>query len=273
MPCPGSQDERRLEPASRRRLHHPLDFFVLFSSVASVFGHAGQGNYAAANLFLDSLAWYRRARGLPALTMNWGYLGEVGYLAERPEVAERLERQGVLGLQRATGAGPAGARHAAPARSRSASCAAGLVALAGVGVTRRVSPRFAHLLQQSETTARGASRLTVCPRSGDPDGRAEARRGLLDALLRDKVARVLGTSADRLDGEKPLLNLGIDSLMAVELRNWIEQELRVNLPIMELMRSPSLSRLTDPLLEQLSAALRLRRRRITKTVAQDRSGS
>ena len=68
----------------------------MFSSLSSVFGHAGQGNYAAANAFLDAMAWYRRASGLPALTINWGYLGEVGYLARRAELGERLERQGVL---------------------------------------------------------------------------------------------------------------------------------------------------------------------------------
>jgi acyl carrier protein len=71
-------------------------------------------------------------------------------------------------------------------------------------------------------------------------------------VLRDKVARVLGTSADRIDGERPLLQLGLDSLMAVELRNWIEDELQINLPIVELMRSPTLARLADALQEKLA---------------------
>jgi len=74
----------------------------------------------------------------------------------------------------------------------------------------------------------------------------------LETLLRDKVARILGTTPERLDTEKPLLNLGIDSLMAVELRNWIEQEWHVHVPIMEVMRSPSLSNLTELLREQLA---------------------
>jgi thioester reductase-like protein len=70
-------------------------------------------------------------------------------------------------------------------------------------------------------------------------------------MLRDKVARVLGSSAAKLDMDKPLLNLGLDSLMAVELRNWMESELQVNVPIAELMHSPSLSRLSELLYEQL----------------------
>ncbi len=234
-------------------LPYSLDFFILFSSLSSVFGHAGQGNYAAANLFLDAVAWYRRARGLPALTVNWGYLGDVGYLAERPQLGERLERQGVQSFT---------VRQALTLLERAMRRQAVQISVMrvdwsrwrGLGVTGRVSPRFAHLLRQNEGAA-GLEASDGLPsldavRTAPPS----ARRGLLEALLRDKVARVLGMSADRLDIDKPLLNLGIDSLMAVELRNWIEQELRVNLPIMELMRSPSLSRLIDLLLEQLAEA-------------------
>lgn len=235
----------------RQTLGRPLDFFVLFSSLSSVFGHAGQANYAAANAFLDTLAWYRRSLGLPALTINWGYLGEVGYLAQRPELGERLERQGVRSFtvqQALTLLERAMRRQAIQISVMRVDWAR----WRGLGVTGRVSPRFVHLLRQAQesmpTTTQGLPTFDAV-RAAAP----EERRGLLDVLVRDKVARVLGTSADQLDVEKPLLNLGIDSLMAVELRNWVEQELRVSLPIMELMRSPSLARLTDLLLEQLAA--------------------
>jgi acyl transferase domain-containing protein/NAD(P)-dependent dehydrogenase (short-subunit alcohol dehydrogenase family)/acyl carrier protein len=223
----------------RQTLHCPLDFFVLFSSLASVFGHAGQGNYAAANLFLDALAWHRRALGLPALTINWGYLGEVGYLAERPRLGEWLERQGVLSLP---------VRHALTLLERAMQRQAIQISVMrvdwsrwrGLCMTGRVSPRFAHLLPQENTAC------------GSADTAARPQAVSLETLIRGKVARVLGTSPEKLDADKPLLNLGIDSLMAVELRNWIEQELRVSVPIMEVMRSPSLSHLTD-LLRELKA--------------------
>jgi NAD(P)-dependent dehydrogenase (short-subunit alcohol dehydrogenase family)/acyl carrier protein len=223
----------------RQTLHCPLDFFVLFSSLASVFGHAGQGNYAAANLFLDALAWHRRANGLPALTINWGYLGEVGYLAERPRLGEWLERQGVLSFP---------VRQALTLLEKAMQRQAIQVGVMrvdwsrwrGLCMTGRVSPRFAHLLRQEKDV------------NGLADTTAQPQAASLEMLIRDKVARVLGTSPERLDVDKPLLNLGIDSLMAVELRNWIEQELRINVPIMEVMRSPSLSHLTD-LLRELTA--------------------
>ena len=75
-----------------------LDCFVMFSSVSSIFGNPAQGNYGAANAFLDSLAHHRRALGLPALTMNWGVLGGEGYVARNERVAEFLARQGTTGI-------------------------------------------------------------------------------------------------------------------------------------------------------------------------------
>ncbi len=79
---------------TRARAIMTLDCFVMFSSVSSIFGNPAQGNYGAANAFLDSLAHHRRALGLPALTMNWGVLGGEGYVARNERVAEFLARQG-----------------------------------------------------------------------------------------------------------------------------------------------------------------------------------
>ena len=92
----------------------------------------------------------------------------------------------------------------------------------------------------------------------------EDRSRLLATLLGDKVARVLGTTADRLDVERPLLELGVDSLMAVELRNWLEGELQVDLPIVDLMRSPCLSRLAEVLARRLETGGELAAREVGK---------
>jgi acyl transferase domain-containing protein/NADPH:quinone reductase-like Zn-dependent oxidoreductase/aryl carrier-like protein len=227
-----------------------LDWFVMFSSLSSVFGHAGQGNYASANAFLDAMAWYRRALGSPALTVNWGYLGEVGYLARRAELGERLERQGVLSFS---------VRQALALLEKAMQRQHVQISVMrvewsrwrGLGVTGRVSPRFAHLCCQAGGADGRAADGEVPRRETILAAGPEQRSGMVEALLHDKVARVLGTSPDRLDGDRPLLQLGIDSLMAVELRNWLEGELRVDLPIVELMRSPSLTGLAAILVERL----------------------
>src|SRR6185437_12337520 len=81
----------------------------------------------------------------------------------------------------------------------------------------------------------------------------DKRLELMVSILHDKVSRILGTSASKVVVDKPLTELGLDSLMGVELRNWIEGELRVNLPIVELMQGPTITRLAELLLAQLSA--------------------
>ncbi len=78
----------------RQTLDHKLDFFVMFSSIASLLGNPSQANYAAANAFLDSFAAYRRAKGLPATTINWGVIAGSGYVARHEEIEDYLHRQG-----------------------------------------------------------------------------------------------------------------------------------------------------------------------------------
>ncbi len=85
-----------------------LDCFVMFSSVSSIFGNPGQGNYSAANAFLDSLAHHRQALGLPALTVNWGVLGGEGYVARNERVADFLARQGTTEISARRSDGAAG---------------------------------------------------------------------------------------------------------------------------------------------------------------------
>jgi acyl transferase domain-containing protein/NADPH:quinone reductase-like Zn-dependent oxidoreductase/ubiquinone/menaquinone biosynthesis C-methylase UbiE/acyl carrier protein len=233
----------------------PLDHFVLFSSMASIFGATGQGNYVSANRFLESLAFHRRAQGLPALAVSWGYLGEVGFVARHPEVGERFESMGirsfsprealsVLGrlLQRKT-------THAAVVRVDWARFRRVLGAV-------NVAPRFQRLVEGayegdvvlSKRTDGAALRNALATLAGNE------RRDLLQTALLEQVARVLGTSPEKLDLETKMTDLGFDSLMAVELRNWVENTLQLSLPTTELLRGPSVSQLVDRLLEQIEGS-------------------
>lgn len=237
-------------------LHHEtlgrkLDLFVLFSSLSSVFGHAGQANYAAANALLDSLAYHRRAQGLPALVMNWGHLGEVGYLAEREQLGQRLERQGVLSftVQQATEC----LEYALNTQAIQLSVLRMDWSLwRGLGITDRVSPRFAHLLRQSAEQSECEELATNA--AGLRAAHGPRRAMLVEGMLRNKAGALLGISAQQLPVDRALLELGLDSLMAVEFRNWIESHMQINLPISALMRSDSLTALVGTICELIEVS-------------------
>ncbi len=237
-------------------LHHEtlgrkLELFVMFSSLSSVFGHAGQANYAAANALLDSLAYHRRAQGLPALVMNWGHLGEVGYLAERVQLGQRLERQGVLSftVQQATEC----LEYALNTQAIQLSVLRMDWSLwRGLGITDRVSPRFAHLLRQSKEQSQCEELATNAV--GLRAAHAQRRATLVEGMLRNKAGALLGISTKQLPTDRGLLELGLDSLMAVEFRNWIESHMQINLPISALMRSDCLTALVVTICELIEAS-------------------
>lgn len=218
-----------------------LDHFVLFSSLSSVFGHAGQANYSAANAMLDGLAHYRRALGLPALAMNWGHLGEVGYLAEREQLGQRLERQGVLSftVKQALEC----LEYAMQLKEHQLSVLRiDWSVWRGLGITSRVSPRFAHLLRnRGEESADDRVLLANAEQLRQAD--ATERGPMVERLLRYKAGSLLGIASENIQRERALLEMGLDSLMAVEMRNWIEAQMGISLPIAALMRSANLSEL------------------------------
>ncbi|MEP0344515.1 SDR family NAD(P)-dependent oxidoreductase [Rhodopirellula bahusiensis] len=231
-----------LHQATRNRV---LDQFILFSSLSSVFGHAGQANYSAANALLDGLAHHRRVSGLPATVVNWGHLGEVGYLAEREELSERLRRQGVLDFS-SSEATECLARALHRGATQCSVLRMDWSRWRGLGLTKDVSPRFAHLIRggnDAEQTINGES-LRQIP--------ASDRERCLTEVVSVKLASLLGGNVAELDADRPLLEMGLDSLMAVELRNWIEGQLQLKLQIGALMRGSSLRSLIETLSESLA---------------------
>jgi len=231
-----------------------LDLFIMFSSLSSIFGHAGQANYSAANALLDSLAHYRRQLGLPGLVVNWGHLGEVGYLAERQSLGQRLERQGVLSFT---------VKQATDCLEFAIQTKATQISVLridwsiwrGLGITGRVSPRFLHLVQYQaagdELTDGATSPAQL--RAADETQRCPMVAG----LLRAKIASLLGLNHSQVRDDRAPLEMGLDSLMAVELRNWIEAQMDINLQISTLMRSNSLGELSrhiSSLIGQTSAS-------------------
>ncbi|MEV0363775.1 type I polyketide synthase [Nocardia fusca] len=217
---------------------HELAAFVVYSSVAGVLGAPGQGNYVAANSFLDALAHTRRTAGLPALSVAWGaWSQEVGMTGalDRAAVA-RLRRMGITPLSDA--AGTAYLDAAAAGDSALAVCvdfdrptlAAGaragrLPAVLGAlvpapRVRQEAGPAVAG--SGADGTAL-ATRLTAVPE--------EQRDRVVLEMVREHAAAVLGyPDAAALDPETPFQELGFDSLAAVELRNRLAEAAGVTLP-------------------------------------------
>ncbi|MFF2197599.1 SDR family NAD(P)-dependent oxidoreductase [Streptomyces sp. NPDC058157] len=214
-----------------------LSAFVLFSSVAATLGSAGQGNYAAANAFLDALAQRRAAAGLPATSLAWGPWADGG-MASGMDAAgqDRMARSGLVPFRPDEGlalfdAARAG-EQAVPVPVRFAAPAAG--AAAGPDAERAVPAVLRGLL-------RPATRRTV--REAAPGGGPEALRerlarlsgperdGALLDLVRSQVAAVLGLGGPReVDREREFKVLGFDSLTSVELRNRLNSATGLRLP-------------------------------------------
>jgi myxalamid-type polyketide synthase MxaE and MxaD len=231
----------------------PLDFFVLFSSAGSLLGQPGQGNYAAANAFLDALAHHRRAMGKPALSVNWGAWSGLGFAetAGGKRVAARLALAGIRSIA------PAQALEVMERLLRQ-----GSTQVAAVPVDWALYRQFFPAGTQSPLLSELARE--DADKSPDAGHCAEKRNAILAAEPADRlqliqshltelVARVLGLPASKLDIEQPLSNLGLDSLMAVELKNRIAVDLGVNVPMVTFLSGPSVVQAASQLLHLLTS--------------------
>src|SRR6185503_7538893 len=237
-------------------LEDDLDFFVMFSSASSMLGSPGQSNYAAATAFLDGLAFYRRGKGLPGLSINWGAWAEVGRAAQL-DMNERLAT-GVF--QRMS---PQQALEILLKLLQSDVTQAGVMAVdwsrfRDVQSAINFSPLFSYL------TANGAgpspARVTV---KGRPKALTlevlrltapEERQRLLEDHLRQQVSATLGSTSSELDINQPLNLLGMDSLMALELKNNIEASFGTILPVATLLKGPSTAQLACEIINRLPEA-------------------
>ncbi|ODR08073.1 beta-ketoacyl synthase [Mycolicibacillus koreensis] len=223
-----------------------LDFFVLFSSAASVLGSPGAANYGAANAFCDALAWHRRSLGLPALAVNWGPWADLGFFT-RSELHRHFSHYGVHALTATDSL-----RALAVVLPRSATQVAVLDidwAQWRPGSTIPMLTALRDAAPAAPPAVAGDLRLRL--RDADPD----RRREVIETYLRDLTAAKLGLAPARLDLDAPLNNLGVDSLITLELRIQVERELGVVVPVARLLDGPSVRALADWLSTQLPGDL------------------
>ncbi|WP_437965697.1 SDR family NAD(P)-dependent oxidoreductase [Sorangium sp. So ce260] len=223
----------------------PLDFFVLFSSIAALAFTAGQADYGAANAFLDGLAQHRRALGLPASSINWGAWAEAGmattlgdYFNDRgmPPFSPRrgLEALGHVlqqDIDQATVLWVSDPQTFARNNFSSGSTV----------------PFIARLLDGASTGGDAAHAASAPPKHAlqtilEPSDPAEQEERLVD-YLQGLVARVLRLSASKIDRRSLLNDLGLDSLLALELKNRIGTDLRATVPVVDLLKGVSIGEL------------------------------
>jgi acyl carrier protein len=228
-----------------------LDFFVLFSSAGSVLGQPGQGNYAAANAFLDSLAHHRQALGQPALSIDWGAWAGEGF-ADSIGGMRLASRLALLGINSMA------PKQALEVLGRLLGESATQVVAVPVNWTQyresyagSDSPLLSELAREEAEIPRPAGR-TNDRRNALIAAEPAERRQLLQSYLSEQVARVLGLSPSKLDLQQPLSHLGLDSLMAVELKNRIAVDLKVNVPVAKFLQGFSVDQAVTQVLDQLA---------------------
>ncbi|QDY08073.1 SDR family NAD(P)-dependent oxidoreductase [Micromonospora sp. HM134] len=223
-----------------------LSAFVLFSSAASVFGAPGQGNYAAANAFLDAMVHHRRARGLTATTLSWGLWEGVGGITGHLTEADfrRMARSGVAAIPVADGLDLLDAALAQP-RAWVFPLRLDPAALRGQG---DALPAVLRSLVPAARSATAPVTPTVDLAALPPQDRDPV---LLD-LVRGQVAAVVGLTAVDVDPGRQFRDLGYDSLTAVDLRNRLGAATGLRLPATLVFDHPTPAELAAYLAERFA---------------------
>jgi acyl transferase domain-containing protein/acyl carrier protein len=232
----------------------PLDFFVLYSSAAALLGSAGQTNHAAANSFLDALAQCRRSEGLPALSINWGVWRDVG-AAVTSGAVERVGAQGIGLIAPDEGLALLGRL------LRSAPAQVGVMPIDWPVFLRRFGSDAPHFFAEF---AQVAPQDVFAPETVPAvptilrqlaDAAPHRRITMIRDFVRASSGRVLGLPPARIDDQTPLSALGLDSLMAVELRNLLSSglELERRLPATLVFDYPTITAISQYLAQEALA--------------------
>ena len=253
-------------------LHHasllqkqPLEFFTLLSSISGVVGQKGQGNYAAANVFMDAFATYRQSLSLPAHSIDLGVIEDVGYVAEQAGIQKFFDRKYWTGINesvlRKILSYSILQQIAPPDPRRSAQLITGIPVPQPEDSDLFRDARFGGLFISDDASGGGTR--------GSGDGSKDIQALFL--LLRSDVdaAVVLAAAVEivnkqftktlrleePLEPAKPLTTYGLDSLSAVEFRNWIRAELGAEITLLEITNATSLFSLCEKIVSKMMAVV------------------
>ena len=241
--------------------NRPLDFFTMLSSVSGLVGQLGQSNYAAGNVFLDAFATYRLQQGLPACSISLGPVEDVGYLEDHDMLSRVFEARGWSAINE-------GLLHR-------------ILRISILQQTHKLNPdntgqiitaiipgnppfeplhRFSALRPTAGTTAASnggsgsttsnATKLTMLKNAAKSDLDHPTLLAAAIELVNAVLMRSLGVS-ESLEPTRPLANYGVDSLVSVELRNWVRAELAIEISALEIVGASTLTALCETILKKL----------------------
>lgn len=235
-------------------LHHHLpsdnlDFFLLLSSISGIIGNATQAAYAAGSTFMDAFASYRRnSLGLPTVSLDLGVITDVGYVAEHQGLAAAMEHQGFQGTDTPTLLALIEMAISQPKIFDHVITGLGEWKGSGKSLANFDGPLFARYRRLYMSSTSGAG--------DDPTAAADTLRedlaaaktlddatGVIYNALSAKMAAHLDLSLESIDPSSPISEYGVDSHVAVELRNWITEKMESTVPILEILASGSVGEL------------------------------
>jgi NADPH:quinone reductase-like Zn-dependent oxidoreductase/acyl carrier protein len=233
------------EALDRLTREDEIDLFLLFSSVTTAFGNPGQGNYVAANAAIEAVARRRHAQGLPALAVQWGPIGDAGYLARETQVSDMLARQ--------LGSAHLGAQEALDTLPTLLAAGIPVAGMAPIrwGALRRQLPLMQSPLFAEMTGAVAEEAAEVDLKALLAECSPEEARERITGLLVEEVARIMKLAVDRVEPQRPLAELGMDSLMAVELRLAVEQRFGISIPLLALSEGATLTAMAGRIVRSL----------------------
>lgn len=228
-----------------------LDFFISLSSVSSIIGNPRQANYVVANTFLDSFAHYRRTRNLPATTINLGVLGDAGIVTRSDKLNKYLEMSGIKALKNEE------IFNVLEYILENKFVQVGLFnidwAKRGVANGSKVySSRFKQLIEESKKQKDETGTVSEFIEKLHMSKEEEIKEKLI-LIVKNIVAKLLRCSVDGLDTNKGLVQLGVDSLMSVELQGMIVAELGVEIATVDILKGPSIIQLANILLMKIKS--------------------
>lgn len=229
-----------------------LDFFVMLSSATGVLGNTSQANYAAGGTFQDAFARYRTSQGLPAVSIDLGMVKSVGYVAETKGVAERLAKIGYRPLEEEEVLRIIEAAIRTPWRQqqRHSQVITGLAQFENIDdIVWREELRFTGLRRLQTSGSKAASGTK---KGGDSFGEQLSKAASLDEAVThvadaivNKLSDMFMLAVTEIDKSQELAKYGVDSLVAVELRNWLVSRMQTEISIFDILQSPSLQILAE----------------------------